>query len=60
MQKNKKERKKKRKSRLRERREYPPFAPLFPAAPGPHNTLWRTDGKPLAYRITSLVGFVIG
>ena len=48
------------KSWLREMREVPPFAPFSPAAPGTANTLQRIDGKPLAYRITSLVGVIIG
>lgn len=42
---------------LRKMREFPPFAPFSPAVPGTANTLQRIDGKPLAYRITSLVGF---
>lgn len=46
-----------RKSWLREMREFPPFAPFSSAVPGTPNTLQRIDGKPLAYRITSLVGF---
>jgi len=45
------------KSWLREMREFPPFAPFSPAVPGTANTLQRIDGKPLAYRITSLVAF---
>lgn len=40
--------------------EYPLFAPLSPASAGPHNTLWRTDGKSLACRIACLVGLIIG
>lgn len=37
----------------------PPFALLLSAARGTHNSLWRTDGKPLAYMVAFLVGFII-